>query len=135
MKETIRNYLETILAERDWSWTLVAILFILLGLVIRGWFLKPLVRKAKELDRALYHEIKAAYLRRSLWGWISFLLSVGLTILLWNEGTAFPFSLRDLAIVIGILSSLILSVLLHLVAFGLATLSVLKEAENRQKPF
>ena len=122
----ISDYLETILRERDWSWTLIAILFIIIGLVVRAWFIRPLASKAKTLDRKIYHEIKGAYLQRSLAGWIFFFMAMGLAVFVWSRNPTPPLSLQDKAFLAGAFAAFFLSVIIHLIAFGLAGLSVLQ---------
>ena len=123
----ILDYWQAVLKERDWSWTLVAVLLILFGLVIRGWFLGPLIHKAKSLDRKIYHEIKSTYLKRSLAGWVFFFIATGLAVFVWSDNPKLPLGLQDKVQLAAIGLSFFLSILLHLIAFGLASLSVLQE--------
>lgn len=132
MTTTLKSYLDIILIERDWSWTLIGILYLVIGLVVRGWFLKPLSLRAKVLDRSLYHEIKKDYLRHSLAGWIFFILPLIAFIILWSRKDLFPVTIKDAFTASAAIVSFILSVLFHLQAFGVSALSIFKKTDDRE---
>ena len=128
MKESIQSYLQLIVTERNWSWTLIGILYIVLALAIRGWFVGPLFRAAKSSNRHLYGEIKTAYLRNSLWGWIFFLIPLIVFIVTWYRKELFPITIQDAAITLAATASFVLSIMLHMKAFGVAAIQTLHRA-------
>jgi hypothetical protein len=126
MKELITSYLDILLNQRAWSWTLVAITYIVVGLWIRSLFLRPLVRRLKSLEKKHYQEVKKAYLKRSVGGWLLFCLSLALMISLWFYPLIFPLSLRQTFVLFTVVAGYVLSVVLHLIALGIATITTLK---------
>ena len=126
---SLKPYWDSILAERTWSWTLIGILYLLSGLLVRSWFIRPLARHLKKLSREFQHEVKKVYLQHSFWGWLFFLVPLCLLILFWRSDLL-PFRLDDRCVLIGALASFILSILMHLQAFGKATLLTLKRSSE-----
>jgi lysylphosphatidylglycerol synthetase-like protein (DUF2156 family) len=92
MDESLKTTIEAILKERSWSWAIIGIAYLIVGLTVRSWFLRPLTRRAKQLDRKVYRHLKGAYLQRSLWGWVFFMLSFVIVIMLWNVAARSPSS-------------------------------------------
>lgn len=133
MTDSLKILLEPILNERGWSWTLVGIAYLVIGLIIRGWFLAPLTRKTRELDRKQNHELKAAYLKRSFLGWVFFLIPFFVLIKLWNSVFAFPVTVEDALTALGGVVSFIVSIVLHLQAFGIAAIETVKRSSAREK--
>lgn len=130
MNASFKAYFDVILVERSWSWTLVGILYLVVSLILRGFFMKPLVRAAKGLDRPIYQEIERAYSNHSLLGWIFFYIPLFIFIVLWYRQDIFPNTARDAFILLAV-ASFILSVLLHLKAFGLAAINILRETLDK----
>jgi len=127
MSEFINSYLKIIWEERFWSWSVIGILYLIAGWTVRGWFLNSLHRSARSLKSKYYHDVKQAYLRRSLTGWFFFFLPLIIFTYIWNQTAGHQLTaLYTVALGVGILS-FIVSILAHLRAFGLATLSVLGE--------
>ncbi len=131
--DSLKVFLEPILNERTWSWTVIGIAYLLIALIIRGWFLAPLARKTRELDRKQNHELKAAYLKRSFLGWIFFLIPFFVLIKLWNSVFTFPITVQDALTVLGGVVSFIISIILHLQAFGVAAIETLKRTTEKEK--
>ena len=133
MSDSLKMLLEPILNERGWSWTLIGIAYLVIGLVIRGWFLAPLTRKSRELDRKQNHELKAAYLKRSFFGWVFFLIPFFILIKLWNSVVTFPVTVEDALTAFGGVVSFIISIVLHLQAFGVAAIDTIKSSCAKEK--
>ena len=121
-----------ILPERDWSWTVVSILYILAAYFVRSWFLNPLTSRSKLLDRKVNYEIKLAYLKNSILGWVFFFLPIVLLMILWRK-EILPVKIKDVFLIAGAAGSFAFSVLLHLIAFGIAAISVLKQVSEKAK--
>lgn len=132
MKEQIQFYLNAILNERSWSWALIGLVYVISAYTIRSWFLKPLVRKTKELDKSLSHKIKASYLQHSFLGWVFFLIPLFISIFLWNRQALAPITIKDVAAVLIAGACFILSIFCHLQAFGLAALETLQQTFKTQ---
>lgn len=126
MDQTMDAYIYAVLEQRDWSWTVMAILFIAVGLLVRMFVLQPVLRKAKEVGRKDYSEMKRHYLRRALWGWIFFALSVLFAIILWRNPVTVPLEGDEFLVLLGAVISFLLSLIFHLLALGVASLIVLE---------
>lgn len=122
----------TIGTQRAWSWTLPGILQLIVFLLFRGFFFRPVLKRAKLLNSKWYHEIKKAYFKRSLGGWVFFLLSLLILIFSWQSGNFRSFSLYEAGLIGLVALSLCCAILSHLVALALAAIEVLKQVENNQ---
>lgn len=131
MMPLIKPYIDSILAERSWSWSILALLYIFAALFIRGWFMNPLFWKAKQLDRNVFSAIKAAYLKRSFWGWLLFFMPLVLFVLFWQNNL--PEKFNQQFVVAAGAASLILSIIFHLQAFGAGAVSVFKKHSDQAK--
>jgi hypothetical protein len=132
MFDLIRYYLTVIDTERSWSWTMIGILYLVLALLVRGLAMRPIVSKAKQLKYSLYQEVKLAYLRNSIWGWLFFFVPLGVAIYMWMDLQKHPLTVRDLLIMAGAMISYSLSIMFHALAFGLAGIKALKQAYDRE---
>lgn len=128
---TMKPYLDIILAERSWSWSLIGILYVLAAFFVRSWFMNSLVWKAKQLDKSLYSAVKSAYLKRSVLGWFLFFVPLALFILFWQN--MIPEQAKQCMIVCGGTAAFVLSIILHIRAFGLGALTVLKKHSENLK--
>jgi hypothetical protein len=127
----LKPYLDIIMAERSWSWSLIGILYVLAAFFVRSWFMNSPVWKAKQLDKGVYSAVKAAYLRRSFAGWFFFFLPLGFFVLYWQK--FLPFKLDDKWMAIAGAVSLVVAILLHLRAFALGAIAVLKKQTENLK--
>jgi len=130
MRVWIKSFLDVLVEERFWSWTLVGILFLILGLILRGWVLKPLIAHAKLLDGKLYHKIKSAYFKKSLLGWVFFLASMTCVVTLWQQDLITPLVAKEWLLIVGSLVFFIASLLCHAVAFGIASVKVFRQNQT-----
>ena len=131
----LKPYLDSILAERDWSWSFICILYLICGMIIRGWFLGALAARTRDLDKKLRHAVKKSYFKNSFWGWIFFLIPLGIIIVVWQD-RPLPVKIDRLPLIDLAIASYVLSILLHLRAFGTAgllTLKRLSESEQQKK--
>ena len=127
----LKPYIDVILSERTWSWSLVGILYVLAGFFVRSWFLSPVTSRCGKLDKKLSRTVKSSYLKYSLLGWIFFFIPLGLFTLLWRN--LLPPKINDIAVISGAAAAFILSVIFHLQAFGIAGMIVLKQYSDHQK--
>ncbi|MSR76929.1 MAG: hypothetical protein EXS63_01695 [Candidatus Omnitrophica bacterium] len=121
MLNQIKPYIHIILTEKEWSWSVVALAALIVGLILRSYVLRPILRRIKDLEKADYTEVKKQYLARSLWGWIFFILAIIFAVGLWKTPVSFPLSRPETLIVMGLMASFFLSLLFHLLAIGTAT--------------
>ena len=132
MKDWMSDYLDLIVRQRDWSWTVVVILYLVASLTVRSWFLGPVIRRAKTVAPKHYQRIKRGYLKKSIWGWLSFLVSSLFVIGLWQMPLAFPLNLKDSVIILGAIASFLFAIFLHLLALTIAVIQTLKEVEESE---
>lgn len=133
MNEPLQDFIHVVLTQRDWSWTLVGIVYLILGLSVRSWFLSPLIRKASSLEKKQNREIKKLYLEHSLIGWFFFLVPFFILTALWNSDIKIPMTVQQALAILGATLSYIFSIISHLTAFGIASISVLKQHIDSQK--
>ena len=135
MKEWVMDFVNIILSERDWSWTLIAILFILVALTVRGWCVSPVLNRAKNLSSKRYHRIRMLYLKRSLLGWLFLIVSVIFVVALWQRPFLFPSGVKNALLILGVVVNLMLSIIFHLIAINLGTIDTIKEITDAQNDF
>lgn len=128
-------YWNMILTQRSWSWAVVAIAYLLLVMLIKSFFFRSLLKRAKALNSKWFQEIKKVYLKKCLGGWVLLTLSLLLLIFFWQSANLQEPSMQELAMIFLIFLVSVLSILAHIVAFGMATLHVLKQLENNQMTF
>ncbi len=131
----LKPYVDAILAERDWSWSFICILYLLGGMIIRSWFLGPLTARTRDIDKKLRRAVKKAYLKRSLPGWIFFFIPLAILIVLWQD-RPLPIKVERIHLLGAAIASYVLSIILHLRAFGTSALLALKlmsETEQQKK--
>ena len=129
-------YIDLMLAERQWSWAIVGILYLILAIFFRLLIFRKMIREAKQIDSNLYLTVKRIYLKNSFSGWILYFISFLLVIVMWLGWKSSPQGTISLAILCLFLSLLFfLSVILHLSAFAKALLAVLRQRMGVEKEF
>ena len=128
----LKPYLDALLAERMSSWALLSILYLLAGLFVRSWFIGPLFSSLKELERPISKNLRGQYLKKSLLGWIFFLLPLALFLLL-GRGNSLGFPVNDNLVIASAAACFIFSIFLHLTAFGLAAVFTTKKISETQE--
>ena len=124
--EILKSYWDIVITERSWSWSIVGILYLVSGYVIRGWFMRSLAVAAKSLELKQYQKFKQAYLRRSLVGWVLFLIPLAILAVFWMQTDLLPISGKEAIALLAALSLFILSIMFHLGAFARAGLDTLR---------
>lgn len=133
MEEYIQVFFDHVMQERAWSWTVIGIAYLIAGLTIRGWFVGPVVRRSKNLNRKHYHDFKSAYLKRSIWGWLFFITSFLTVIGLWNTIITLPMTVKQALAILGAMVCFVFSIIFHLTAYGVAAIDTLKHAGEAEK--
>ena len=132
MNESLKPYLDAILQERSWSWSLIAIVYLLIGFMIQMRFLKPARKLLKEIDQPLRGEITSTYRIHSLWAWLFFLIPLVMLILVWYFGlNIFQFQYHEWIIPALLALSYLLSIILHLQAFSVAALTGARNLQRK----
>ncbi len=127
MTELSTAYLDVIFKEKFWSWTIVAILYLILGLMVRGALLNGLFNKVKDIKKEYYHELKSLYLKDSLYGWFFFLVSLVICILLWHRIDGASLDAIDTTAIFSAVFSFFWSILSHMKSFSFAQSRVLRK--------
>ena len=131
MEAWIKQISDMIIQDRTWSWSVIGFLYLLLTLIVRNWFLSPFIKRAKELKHRWYQDIKDLYLKSALTGWIFYLISFVIVILIWIRPQFLPLSLFHRAALAVAVLSYFLSIILHLQALGVASVVILRRIESK----
>ena len=124
------NFWNTVLAHREWSWTVIGIVYLFVFLLIRSFFMRQLVKRARGLNSKWYHEIKKIYAKKCFSGWVMFLVSLMMLIFFWQKGNFQQAPIYEVGMLI--LLTALLSILSTVIAFGVSVIQVLKLLENNQ---
>lgn len=105
-----RPLLDLIQAERGWSWSIIALAALCIGLLLRYIALGTVLKKMKAMPVAIRKEVQSHYSKRSLVGWLFFYGSIGLVVLLWNFwnelGDYCPLIVLQAAVLLGLTFSI-----------------------------
>ena len=122
------NYLIIgLIKDRHSSWPFAGIAWSLISFLLRDMFLSSLFSRLRSLDKDVRRDVKRAYFAKALWGWLYFLISLGLFVVFWRFSPLEALRLTDYGVLAGALVFSQLFALAHLQAVGLALLSVLKQ--------
>lgn len=121
------NLISIITQGREWSWSLIGLLSLAVGLCIRNLLLRELLQALKARDRNWYQRTQICYQKRSGLGWIFFGLFVFGSALFWRFEGAFLQYLERLWWILIFVSLLVVSFFSHLRAY---TFSILEAAED-----
>lgn len=128
----LTNLWNMILTQRTWSWAVVGIVYLLVFLVVRSFFLHPLIKRARALNSKWYHEIKKVYMKKCIAGWILFLVSILILIFFWQTANLRQASLYEVGMVFLIILAVLFTIISQIIAFSVSVLHVLKRLENNQ---
>lgn len=114
----MNELIDTILAERQWSWSVIGLLVILIGLGLRSLLLRNILHAMKVRNISWYKRTLSHYQKRSIIGWCFFgLCIVGITLFWTLESLLLKyFSLMEWMLIFVLLFSL--SVFFHARAFA-----------------
>jgi len=111
------DYLSIIENGKQWSWSLILLIFFIAGLILRSILLRNILFNIKRMPRDLSRFVQSEYGRASLMGWIFFAVSIALIVLIWFQP---GFLIRFVRILIWQLGALIcfaISVYIHALAY------------------
>lgn len=114
----MNELIDTILAERQWSWSVIGLLVILIGLGLRSLLLRNILHAMKVRNISWYKRTLSHYQKRSIIGWCFFSLCIiGITLFWTLESLLLTyFSLMEWMLIFVLLFSL--SVFFHARAFA-----------------
>ncbi|OGX11944.1 MAG: hypothetical protein A2351_02360 [Omnitrophica bacterium RIFOXYB12_FULL_50_7] len=130
--ENLMNLWDRVLTERAWSWAVIGVGFLVLFLLVRGFFLHTLIKRARSINSKWFHEIKKAYTKKCIGGWILFLVSFLILIFFWQSANFKQASLYEVGMIFLIILTVLFAILSHVIAFGISVIHVLKQLENNQ---
>ena len=123
----LKAIIHSIVEGKEWSWSIVGLFVILVGLAIRGMLLRDILRGMKIRNRNWYRRTQEHYQERAIMGWIFFLFFAIGIMLLWRFETFFLryFTFAQwISIFIGLLA---LSLFCHLKAYAKAIVEAVQE--------
>ena len=121
-----------VLTERTWSWSLIGIGYLLVFLLVRSFFLHTLLKRARAINSKWFCEIKKAYVKKCVAGWILFLVSFLIMVFFWKSANFKQASLYEVGMVFVIILAVLFAIMSHLIAIGASVIHVLKQLENNQ---
>ena len=128
------NYLEAILTERNWSWSILAIGYLAFTMVVRQIAFRHLVRELKSFNSGLYRATKRAYLKHSIGGWVFYLASVLLLIWAWEiREQSFHGVRLELLLLVSCIFFFLISLISHFINFARALVSALQSQTENQR--
>lgn len=122
-----KELIHSIFNERDWSWSVIGLLSILIALGVRTLFLKDILRSMKIRNKSWYKRTLAYYQKKSLVGWIFFGLFILGIILLWRMEPLFLKYFSFLEWFLFFISLFFLSIFFHLRAYTQSIIEALQE--------
>ena len=132
----MKIYLALIFTERYWSWTLVGIVYLASGIVIRNFFFGRIVAEAKNLDPTLFSFAKRAYLKRCAAGWILFAFGLVILVVGWIAlGMVLKRRLLLFAFTLAVPTLFLFSLVSHLSTFSRAFLVTLRQRLGIEREF
>lgn len=127
------NYWQVVMSEKNWAWSIVALVWLVVMLIVRHLLLRHIFIQMKKVNKDIREQVQKNYLSRSLLGWLLFILGIALgTLICLNPGfTSKYLNLFQLQVVcVAILG---LSVFAHTHAYTDAMLVVLTERFGVEK--
>ncbi|MBI4395413.1 MAG: hypothetical protein HY583_04345 [Candidatus Omnitrophica bacterium] len=123
----LQDLVHDVVEAREWSWSVVGLIVILTGLLIRGVLLRGILRGIKIRNRSWYSRTQKHYQKRALVGWIFFILFAAGITLFWRFETVFLKYLSSFKWLVIFTSFLLLSLFLHLRAYASAIVESVEE--------
>ncbi|OGW79548.1 MAG: hypothetical protein A3G33_07055 [Omnitrophica bacterium RIFCSPLOWO2_12_FULL_44_17] len=112
---------------RNWSWALIAIVSILVGLTFRQLVLGDLLRKLKNKNKTWYKKTQQRYESLSLIGWGLFVISIFGFIMIWHNESLFTRYLNLSYWLIVFSGLIVVSYIFHLRAYMQAMVDSIQE--------
>jgi uncharacterized membrane protein len=114
----IQSLLGYIVQGREWSWSVIGLIAILGGLIIRSFLISGILHRVKTSNRKWYKRTNSYYSRRAIYGWGFFLVFVLGSILLWRFENQLLQTLKMHEWVLILVACFAISLLLHLKAYA-----------------
>lgn len=131
-----KAYLNMILTERQWSWTLIGACYLVITLFLRSILFRGILRESRAIDRSFHSEALRLYLKRSLAGWILFGLSFLVVVAIWIGWKTIPLNKTEFFLALWLFTVLFfLSVVSHCQAFTRALLAILRQRTGVEREF
>ena len=129
----LRALIQSIAEGKEWSWSVIGLLAILMGLAIRSLLLRDILRGMKIRNRNWYQCTQEHYQGRAILGWIFFALFVVGAMLLWRFEALFMnyFTFGQWIMLLGGL--FVLSLFCHLRAYAKAIVEAVQESVATDK--
>lgn len=134
MMEGIKYWAQEVFANRMTTWPVAAILFCLVVLSVRNFFLNPLFSRVQDLGKKERKEVKKIYLSRAFAGWGFFVISLLLFIFMWRLDSLFPLTIKINGLLAAEAFFACLFITSHLQAVGLALSEVLIKLTQTAPP-
>ena len=119
--------IRAIVDGKEWSWSVIGLVSILTGLLIRGFLLRDILRGMKMRNRSWYKRTQEHYQGRAILGWIFFTCFAVGTMLLWRFEIFFLRYLNSLQWMLVLTSLFVLSLFCHLRAYARAIVEAVQE--------
>ncbi len=128
------NYWQTLISEKSWAWSVVALVWLIVMLIVRHMLLRYIFVELKRVNKEIRSQVQRIYLPRSILGWLLFLLGIALGTVICLDpgfmgGHLALFQLQVLCIAI-----LAASIFAHTHAYTDAILKVVVEHFGVEKP-
>ena len=119
--------IRAIVEGKEWSWSVIGLITILGGLLIRSILLRDILRGMKIRNRNWYKRTQEHYQGRAIWGWIFFTFFAVGTMLLWRYETFFLRYLRFSQWALVLAALFAASLFCHLRAYARALVEAVQE--------
>lgn len=130
--DRLMSFWDTVLTQRNWSWAVIGLAYLLLFLMVRSFFMHQLIKSARAINSKWYQEVKKVYAKKCAGGWVLFLVSFLMLIFFWQDANFQQPSLYEMGMIFLIVLAVLLSILSSVIAFGISVVQVLKLLENNQ---
>ena len=134
MMDGLKYWAQEVFANRMTTWPVAAILFCLVVLSVRNFFLNSLFSKVNALGKRERKEVKKNYLSRAFAGWGFFGISLLLFIFMWRMDSLYPITRKIAGLVLAQTFFASLFITSHLQALGMALLDALLKLSQPAKP-
>lgn len=123
----IKTMIRAIIEEKEWSWSIIGLVSISAGLLIRSFLLRDILKGMKIRNWSWYQRTLEHYQGRAIFGWIFFIFFVIGTMLLWRFETFFLRYFTFVQWITIFIGLLVLSILCHLKAYAKAIVEAVQE--------
>lgn len=72
------NFWNVIMTEKNWAWSIVALVWLIVMLIVRHLLLRYIFAELKKVNKEIRAQVQQVYLPRSILGWLLLVLGVAL---------------------------------------------------------